>query len=403
VRNSPNKLSLLLLSILLSVFFSACAITDEPQIEVADIVADVDEDAFPVLNDRLFGKPVKIEQADEIFSLNEQQQKHFTAYFKSIRNIDKDKYEKVFQYLLDLSHEFKYSDSTLVAKDTLASKHGNCMSLAVLTASLAKFSGVDIEYQMVNRLPIYQEYGSIVFNAKHIRSVLTEPFDSDAEIQAIRGRAIVDYYPSRFNYVDGIIDENGFVAMYYRNRSAEELGKDNYQHSYYYLLESLKLEPDQEESINNLAVLHRRIGAEDKAEELYLYGIKKAKKKVSLLRNYRSLLQRQGRQDEARVIDEKLKVIDDENPFIWLHAANEAYDDSDYKGAIELYEKVLEKASYLHQAHFGIAKSKFMQGKFRAAEVALEKAMEEAFDENSKSIYEAKLHMLNKKPINVLK
>jgi len=167
-----------------------------------------------------------------------------------------------------------------------------------------------------------------------------------------------------------------------------------------FLRESLKYEPEHEEAINNLAVLHRRIGEEEKAEELYLYGIKNAKNKLTLLRNYKAMLAIQNRVDEVAAIQAKLDEYEDENPFEWIRAGNNAFDQKEYVIAKQFFEKAAEMAPYLHQAYFGMAKAEYMLGNPRATKNALNKALEEAYDQESKSVYEAKLEALSRERLN---
>ena len=152
--------------------------------------------------------------------------------------------------------------------------------------------------------------------------------------------------------------------------------------------------------INSLAVIHRRVGEIDKAEELYKYGIKNALNKIVLLKNYQILLLAQNRSEAAERIAKELENLEDLNPFNWLLAANEAFTDADYAVAIKLYKKSIDLAPYLHQGHFGIAKSEYQRGNLRASRLALEEALEQAFDSGSKSIYEAKLAVMTKERFN---
>jgi len=393
--------SFLVICVFVSLFSTSCASfndeTNSPTVALSTEVID----KFPELNDALFGPAIQIETPEEILNLSQEQISAFKRYFGPSENSKYKSHEKVYRYLQSLSTDFKYKGLTYTASDTLEGMRGNCMSLAVITAAYSKLLDVKVEYQLVNRLPVYQEYGGIVFNARHIKTALFEPVnESLSSTQLFRNYAVIDYYPSRFNYVDGIVSEDGFFAMYYRNRSAEELGDGEYAKSYYYLLEALKFEPEHEETINNLAVLHRRVGAMNKAEELYLYGIRKAKNKLTLLRNYKALLVLQDRTEEASDVQFQLDKYEDENPFEWVRAGNEAFDQEDYEVARNFYKKAIIKAPYLHQAHFGIAKVEFILGNPRASKAALNKALEEAFDLESKSIYEAKIDALNREYFN---
>lgn len=60
---------------------------------------------------------------------------------------------------------------------------------------------------------------------------------------------------------------------------------------------------------NTVAIVHRRASDMEKAEEIYRYGIEQLDDKVSLLRNYRVLLEQQGRSDEVARINKRLAAL----------------------------------------------------------------------------------------------
>ena len=380
----------------------AACVTGPVEMPLVDltIIEDV-KDSFPSLNSEKFGDELSLETEDEILTLSAEQKRHFMSFYNDYSNLNKPGHQRLYEYLQTFGEEFKYGNFTSDAKTTLANSTGNCMSLAVLTTALSRAAKIEIKYQLVNRVPIFQEYGSVVFNAQHIRSIIYEPRDDfDTRITVWRSKAIIDYYPSKSAFVNGYVSETEFIAMYYRNLAAEALAKDDNNRAYWLLKRSLEIEPENAEAINSLAVIHRRVGAIDKAEELYKYGIKKALNKIVLLKNYQILLLAQNRVDDADKIAKELENLEDLNPFNWLLAANEAFDEKNYPVAIKLYKKSIELAPYLHQGHFGIAKSEYQRGNLRASRIALQEALEQAFDSDSKSIYEAKLAVMTQERFN---
>ena len=381
--------------------FTACATgpVETPLVDLA-IIEDV-KSTFPVLDSEKFGDELTFELEDEILALSPEQKQHFLKFYMDHSNAKKPGHQRLYEYLQNFGDKFKYGNFTSNAQNTLASSTGNCMSLAVLTTALARTADIEIKYQLVNRVPIFQEYGSVVFNAQHIRSIIYEPKQElNTGVMVWRNKAIIDYYPSKNTFVNGYVSESEFIAMYYRNLAAEALAKDDNNRAYWLLKRSLEFEPESAEAINSLAVIHRRVGSVDKAEELYKYGIKNALNKIVLLKNYQILLLTQNRQEDADRIAKELENLEDLNPFNWLLAANEAFDEKNYLVAIKLYKKSIELAPYLHQGHFGIAKSEYQRGNLRASRIALEEALEQAFDSDSKSIYEAKLAVFSKERYN---
>ena len=396
-KNFLTGLTLILLSLLAACTSAPVAI---PLVDVT-IIEDV-KDNFPSLNSTQFGEELQFENEDEILALNAEQKKHFMAYFNSHSNSKKPSHQRVYEYLQDFGSDFEYGNLTSNAKTTLANSTGNCMSLAVLTAALARSADIEIKYQLVNRVPVFQEYGSVVFNAQHIRSIIYEPTRKELNtgLTLWRSKAIIDYYPSKSNFVSGMVSETEFISMYYRNLAAEALARDENNRAYWLLKRSLQIEPENSEAINSLAVLHRRVGEFEIAEELYKYGIKKALNKIVLLKNYHVLLITQNRSNDAARVAKELENLEDLNPFNWLLAANEAFDEKNYQLAIKLYKKAIDLAPYLHQGHFGIAKTEYLRGNMNASRLALEEALEQAFDRDSKSIYEAKLAVMTKARFN---
>ena len=391
-----NVLAIFYISIL-----TACvsSLEETPLVDLS-IIEDVKE-TFPELTSTQFGEPQYFADKNTVVELSAEQKKEFLNYFNSAVNNAKPDHQRLYEFLELFGDKFEYGNLTSNAKDTFAQARGNCMSLAVLTTALARVANVEIKYQLVNRIPVYQEYGSVIFNAQHIRSLVFEPkIENGSGLLLFRKKAVIDYYPSSSNFVSGNVSEDDFFSMYYRNLASEAIGINDNNKAYWLLRHSLDIEPENAQSINSLAVLHRRVGEYAKAEELYKYGIKNASNKITLLKNYKILLQSQERFIEAERITKELENLIDYDPFNWLHAANDAFDEGNYNLAFKLYNKAIELAPYLHQAHFGVAKTQYMRGNYIAAERSFKVAQDEAFDKKSKSIYEAKLSALSKERFN---
>jgi len=392
-----KSVTLVCLILLFSLF--ACVNTTDVLIDKSIVVNA--KESFPTLSVSHFGKSVDIQSEAEMLKLSDQQKETFFSYYYHPERKNISGHVRLYEYLESMGEKFKYSELTSNAEKTLHSKSGNCMSLAVLTTALAHSVNVDIKYQLVNRIPVYKEYGSVVFNAQHIRSIVYEDESlSDGTVNLVRKKAVIDYYPSSYNYVNGAVSKRGFIGMYYRNLAAEALALEDYNLSFWLLKHSLEVDPDNAGAINSLAVLHRRVGAEDVAEELYLYGIKHAESKVTLLKNYYILLNLQNRHADAERILKELDNLDDFSPFNWLQAANDAFKEKNYTTALKLYNKTITLAPYLHQGYFGIARTQYQLGHLRAAREALETALDKVFDIKAKSLYEAKLAVLKQERMN---
>jgi len=344
-----------------------------------------------------FGDPQHLIPVAEIYRLSDEQQTAFLKYFENPIRQDTSAQERVWSYLQDITMEFGYQGETYTAEKALSKSSGNCLSLAILTTALAKLAGVETGYQLVNSTPVFESHGNIVFKGQHVRTKL---FRSDGQRAAgefllQRSALLIDYFPSAGDRFVNNITEAQYIAMYYNNLASEAIARRDYNVAFWLLQKSLELNPDDPGSINAMAVVHRRVGDLEKAEEIYRYGIENLKDQVSLLRNYRVLLEQQGRFDEVAKINQSLARLDDPSPFDWLRAGHGAYSEGDFKEAVLFYKKAAKKAPYLHESYAGMARAYYKLGNRKGAEREFKNALQYSHGVPTRSMYEAKLMALS--------
>jgi tetratricopeptide (TPR) repeat protein len=205
----------------------------------------------------------------------------------------------------------------------------------------------------------------------------------------------VDYFPTIGRRLIANLERNNFLAMYYRNYAAEALIKADLNTAYWYVRESLVLAPDNADAINMLAVVHKRKGNLDIAEQLYRYGIAHAEEKLSLLKNYKVMLEAGNRLEEAAAIEQQLADLDDPSPFNWLRLARISYEAGDFQAAVRYYNHALKLAPYMHEAYLGVALSLHGLGDDSAARRSLEQALAIVYQSSTKVRYQAKLAALS--------
>lgn len=394
------KVSLKLGFSVLLLNFLACTTATNSNVE-EELPASSGLENLLALNATLFGLPVLPESESEIFELTDPQKTSFLEFYYAPENAEHEGHVRLYQYLLNFGDNFSYSDYTKTAELTEQTASGNCISLAVLTSAYARLVDLNVRYQLVKRVPIYQQFGSVIFSAEHVRTVVSE---SDVEIvdgvMTIPGYSVIDYYPSRYSKIDGYISKNEFIGRYYRNLAAEALGNNDNNRAFWLAKYSLENEAENADAINSLAVANRRSGQLEMAERLFEYGLKTTDNKLGLLKNYKILLKQQGRAEKIKEIDKQLESYNDKNPFDVLQEAEFAFSENDILKALDLYKTVIGFAPYLHQAYFGIAKSEYKRGNLIAANEALQRALQETYDGKVKTVYEAKLSALKNLSLN---
>ncbi len=377
---------------LLILFLSGCATV--PKANEAPVV--VEAPTFDFSAPELFSSPILVPTETEIFTLSDQQKNDFSRFLNRAANSQSPMHIKVFNYLERVTKEFKYETKTYNAQETLLNLKGNCMSLAVLTTALANYAEVEVKYQLVDSDPIYYRENNVVVKGVHVRSKLYKPLQPGETAFYNRSSLIVDYLPSENTHFLGNISHDEFMTHYLRNLAVEYLDGNQLPEAYWHARKALEYSPDNADILNVLAVVFRRAGDEQKSEAIYLYGLTVAEDKLTLLKNYRMLLNRQQRFDEAAKVTEQMAAFTDANPFEWLKVADEAFARGDMLEAAFFYQKVIDEAPYLEYAYLGLAKIDFQKGDLNKAKKMLQKAIENAFKDRNKQLYLAKLNSLEK-------
>jgi len=342
-----------------------------------------------------FGARPQIISPADIHALTPEQAQEFLDFFNHPRLADVPAYRRLYYYLEGKVQDFTYRNDTLTASAAFASNSGNCLSLAIMTTALANLVNVPIEYELVDDYPVFEQYGTIIEKGLHVRSLLFDPYRAARGDFMSNNRGIaIDYFPTNAERFVMKMRHEEYQAMYYRNRAVEALRGEDLSAAYWYTMESLQLSPASAESLNMLAIVNRRVGNPDTAEQIYLYAIEHSDEKLSLLKNYRILLSSQGRVAEAVLIEQQLQQMDDRSPFNWLHLARSAQNEGDFSRAIEYFQKALELAPYLHEAHLGVAMAYYELGALDSANLELRIAIDSTSRNSTRQLYKRKLAAL---------
>lgn len=340
---------------------------------------------------------------NDIYLLSAAQQEAFLGFFNDPKNKKIRPTKRLYKYLDLTARAFEYSEHTRTAAEVHSLEGGNCLSLANLTTALARLAGIEVGYQLMNDVPVFEMQENIILRGVHVRSILYDPPPArePGTIQVsllgafMRTKLVIDYFPTGRGRFIRSISEADFTAMYYRNLAADAFARSDYSDAYWLNRKSFEFEPESAAAINLLAVLYRRTGDEKMAENVYRYGIALDGKEPVLLRNYRILLNEQGRLAEAEQIDRALARLEDDDPFDWWFMAEEAYEQANYADALDYYEKSVAIAPYLHEGYFGMAKTYYQLGRLEAADRAMRQALENAGRAKFRTLYAAKLAALS--------
>lgn len=337
---------------------------------------------------------------DELFALPEQSKQQFLDFYNAKSERKTLGHNRIYKYLSNRLSSFNYYSGTNTAAVAEQTNSGNCLSLAILTTAYAKLANIKISYVEMTSAPVYSQEGQFEFISGHVVSKLQDPtfIPQIGAIYIRKPSIVIDYFPNRDSWTGLSVSTDNFVAMYYRNLSADALAENKLSDAAWFVIESFRYAPNELDGINLLAVINRRMGQAKQAETLYQHGLTltehSGKQNLNLLSNYMVLLNQQERFTEAQKIKTLIDKADDPSPFRWLTLANEALMAKELKKAKRYFQKVTEKAHYLPYGYEGLAKVYFIQGRTRSAKEQLDKAIQRTRNKQTEQRYIAKLASL---------
>ena len=356
-------------------------------------------DQRPPLNRALFGEPVHIPDADEIFALSEQQIEALDE-FLSRQVIDGDLNWQLARFIQRHLSDFDYWGETLMASQALQDQQGNCMSLAVVTTAFTRHLGLEHDFQLMRTPPTFERQSDLVLVSDHVRTRIYPPVaDQQDEEQDHSGwktrRAIIDYFPTRERQPSRQVPRDEFLAMFYRNVASEKMLNGELNEAFWFAERADGIDPDNAAVHNLLAVIHRRAGDSETAEALLYHALGLHPNDVNLLHNLHALLKHRGRDEEAQAVFERLASLPDHNPYPRLMLARELAESGQLERALSIYKAIAEQLPYLHEAYWGMAIVRDKQGDHAGARQAMEKALDLTRAPRHERLYTAKLNSLN--------
>lgn len=350
------------------------------------------------INYNLFNiEDVEVINEDEIFLLSNDQQNEFLDYFNQHTQQGFKSHRIIETFLEKRLANFTYYGETFIAEKAMRLNKGNCMSLAILTTALARLVELDYSYREVNTLPVFEKHNNLLLSSSHVQTVIYDPNFTPKKntLYISKPSIVIDYFPNQSNRAGQKFKFKNFLSMYYRNIASDALLNDNLDLAFIYANKGFEVDSSSIPMVNFLAILHKRKGDLKTAESIYKIGLRSEKHNLALLSNYIVLLQNQERFEEADIVEQSLKELNDPNPYNWLEQAYIAQQDNDPRAAKIYYNKVLSIAPYVNEAYQGLYQIYLAEGKTRLAKTMLKKALEWTYEIKERKLYKYKLYNLN--------
>lgn len=288
------------------------------------------------------------------------------------------------------------ADMTRTAAQAFEARSGNCLSLVLMTAALAKEMGLDVHYQVVLGEESWSRSSGMYFVAGHVNLTLerrpagnTVGYDADAIL-------LIDFLPGEDLAGQRTlqISEATILAMYLNNRAAETMARGELDQAYWYARAAILQDPTFAGAFNTLGVIQLRHGDIETARRTLAYALERSPSSTVLLSNLAQALDALGRADEAQLLRRTLLTLQPEPPFHFFNLGRRAMENADYQEAARLFKREIARDPYYHEFHFWLAQAYARMGQLSQAARQLELAMDNSTTRSEHGLYAAKLQRL---------
>ena len=347
-----------------------------------------------LLHDELFAPPSARIDADDIFKASDAMKRYLQNDIAAQLRVKGPR-----QGLIDAlnnKHQLKLDyDGAMTrnAAQTFEDRAGNCLSLVIMTAALAREMGMPVQFQSVLVDENWSRSGGIHFTSGHVNLVVGRPHSDFKGSYEDNAHITIDFIEPGANRHRRArpIRRETVSAMFMNNRSAEALADGQFSEAYWWVREAIRQDPDFLSAYNTLGVIYRRNGNTVEAEQAFRYTLAREPANILFMSNLAMVLTDEGRINDAKALMDQVERKRPFAPFHFFNLGTEAMQAGDFKTARDMFTRELARDPYNHEFHFWLAAALTRLGDLPLAKRHLGIAMEFSTTRRERDIYAAKL------------
>jgi tetratricopeptide (TPR) repeat protein len=350
----------------------------------------------PLLVDRLFAPPREAIDVDDVFALSDAMRRYLDVDIAAqLRS------EGAQAGLMAALHEkaqlkLEYDAArTKNAAGTFETRSGNCLSLVIMTAALARALGVPVSFDSAYLEESWSRTGNLLVSSGHVNITLGRRV-VDGWTPRDRPPMTIDFLPAE--EISGLrrreIGEATVVAMYANNRAAEALADGRLDDAYAWAAESVRRDPVFAGAYNTLGVIYLRHGNFAHAERAFERVLAGDAKDTRALANLAETYVRQGRPADAEAARQRLATLETYPPYHFFDLGMAAVRRDDWSTAREMFAREVARADANHEFHFWLGVADWRLGEESAALRHLTLAKDNSLTRDQHDLYAAKLAWL---------
>lgn len=350
----------------------------------------------PLFADELFAPSKQVINAESVFEIDDQMRDYVRREIQPLVRA-RGPVVALTTALYEKGQLFLEYDSSITrnAREAFASRSGNCLSLVIMTAALAREMGLEVRFQNVLVDEAWDRAGDLYFFIGHVNLTMG-PRLANSWYTGANDWMVIDFLPGRDlkRQRTQPISEARIVSMFMNNRAAEAMAQGKLDDAYAWARAAVLEDRRYLAAYNTLGVVYQKRGAHAKAEQVFRTALAAEPENVHVMGNLVLALQRQGRTVEAEKYAVELRRLQPLAPFALFREGQQAMRDGNFRRAAQLFEREIERAQDYHEFHFWAAVALLQLGENRAAKAHLEKALENSTTREHAAIYSAKLQKI---------
>lgn len=279
------------------------------------------------------------------------------------------------------------------ATEAFEARAGNCLSLVIMTAALARELDLSVRFQTVAVEDAWSREGDLFFVNGHVNLTLAQRVGDPYSSVIDNGALLVDFLPLPPNRKQRsrAIGERTVVAMYLNNRAAEMLARDQVDEAYWWAREAVLHDPDFLPAYNTLGVIYRHHHNAVEAEAVFAHILARDADNLIAMSNLSRVLEDLGRHQESQQLAAKVAEKQPYPPYHYFDLGMTAMRARQYATARDLFAREVDRAEYNPEFHFWLASAYAALGEWSPAQKHLMLAMENSTTRRDHDIYAAKL------------
>ena len=291
----------------------------------------------------------------------------------------------------DLRLEYD-AHTTRTAAEAFEARQGNCLSLVLMTAALARELGLSVSFREVLGPPAISQEGELLFLVGHVNLALSRGLDMARRSTLERSQLVVDFLPGQD--LEGQrtveIDERRIRAMFMNNRAVEDMVRGNVPAAYAWVRAAWAQDPSFASVYNTLGLIYRQAGALAQAEQALLAALQLDPASETVSINLAGVMQAQGRNSPLEPLA-AARPAGRKPAATRTDEARRALDDGRTEHALKLLHGELSLTPRNPEVHLGLARAFARLGNTARAHRHLELAAQTSSGSQIHALYVAKL------------